>query len=177
MLDRRGGYGAQQRARILESCKRHWPAQQGDCSGFVRAVAKDLGVTLNGLANDICKTIQAPPWGQLGKGEMASITAGASASEGKFVIAGLSAPSHGHVAVVVDLKTAGTARAMAYWGRLGSSGKQYAPITQSWTAADLKNVSYAYCNVSPEGTLSRKNYIELDLIGGNFIVNDNPSAS
>lgn len=158
----------------MQSCRKNWPLQKSNCSGFVKAVAKDLGIALEGVANDICQAIQAAPWRQLGKGTAAAKIAGASALEGKFVVAALSAAGNGHVAVVVDLNAHG---AIAYWGRLNSVGKEYAPISQSWNASDLTKVVYAYIDLTTVGPKTRRDYIALGLSGGNFIVNNNPKAS
>ena len=89
---------------IAEICARHYEAHKGDCSGFARAVARDLGVPLAGLANEIADTLAAGTdgWEVLPDGAAAA----AVASE-KLVIGGLrgdqqAKPStHGHVVVVV----------------------------------------------------------------------------
>lgn len=141
---------AANRGRIVAACRRHWPKNSGDCSGFVRAVAGDLGVALRGQANDIVQQIAAPPWMSLGRGREAAVIAGVTAGEGKFVVAGLAAPGHGHVAVVVDYRNAFDSyasvdrdKAVAFWGSLGTVGRENARITLSWSAADLERVSYS----------------------------------
>jgi cell wall-associated NlpC family hydrolase len=80
-----------------------------DCSGFVRAVATDLGIEprLTGQADDImdqCRSSSA--WGTLKSGEAAAT----AAADGYFVIAGLKANEHvpaknnGHVVVIIGRK-------------------------------------------------------------------------
>jgi hypothetical protein len=39
--------------RIINACEAEYQAHITDCSGFVKAVAKNLGIILYGLANDI----------------------------------------------------------------------------------------------------------------------------
>jgi hypothetical protein len=90
--------------QIITICEQAWPAHQSDCSGFVKAVAAQLGVALNGLADDIVDEIQDEPWEVLDDGPAA---AGKAAQAGMFVVGGLKGsdeqqPSqHGHVVVVV----------------------------------------------------------------------------
>ena len=49
-------------APVIVACEEQWPNYQSDCSGFVKAVAASLGVTLTGQANDIVDQIQRVPW-------------------------------------------------------------------------------------------------------------------
>ena len=142
---------AAQRSRVIASCTKRWPDNQGDCSAFVRAVAQDLGFVLKGDANSIYSQIAKDPWLQIGIGTQAAATAGVTAGEGKFVVAAEQGQKNGHVAVVVDYRNAFDSyspvdrdKAVAFWGKLNSVGKDYARITLSWTAADLQNVRFAY---------------------------------
>ena len=51
---------------VRDACEACFDAHKDDCSGFVRAVAASLGVTLQGLADDIVVTIRTDPgWRQL----------------------------------------------------------------------------------------------------------------
>jgi hypothetical protein len=68
---------------IIAFCKKEWEANKSDCSGFVKAVANDLGITLDGQANDIMDDLDGT-WLELKDGPAAAI----SASLGKFVIGG-----------------------------------------------------------------------------------------
>ena len=91
--------------RVTQACEDNFDAHKSDCSGFARAVAAELKVTLNGLADQIVDTIRAGgDWRPLADG----VAAAASAHNGKLVIAGLKGAEqtnpdpHGHVVVVVD---------------------------------------------------------------------------
>ena len=131
--------------QVIAICDDEWTAHKSDCSAFVRAVATRLGVTLNGLANDIVDQIREPPWQALKDGVAASHAAG----EGKFVAGGLKggdeqAPSeHGHVVVVVAGPLAHDAYPTAYWGKLGGSGCKKTTVNWAWRAADRDHVHYA----------------------------------
>src|SRR5918911_1648292 len=91
--------------KVEDVCAEHWEAFKGDCSGFARAVAKDLGVTLSGDANALADLIAAAKggWRRLEDG----LAAAKAAANGELVIVGLRGdaqahPSaHGHVCVVV----------------------------------------------------------------------------
>lgn len=142
---------AAKRSRVIAACTKHWPDNQGDCSAFVRAVAQDLGFVLKGDANAIYTQVAKDPWVQIGVGAQASATAGVSAGEGKFVVAAEQGGKNGHVAVVVDYRNAFDSyspvdrdKAVAFWGKLNSVGKEYTRITLSWTATDLQKVLFAY---------------------------------
>ena len=133
--------------RVKDACEACFDAHSGDCSGFARAVAGQLGVTLTGLANDIVDTISGGgDWTALANG----VAASQQAAAGKLVIGGLrgdeqvSPDPHGHVVVVV----AGTPLAhglypFAYWGRLGGVGEKDQTVNWAWNTADRDNVTYA----------------------------------
>lgn len=131
--------------RIIEACRFAWPANQSDCSGFVREVAKAIKVSLSGQANEIVDQISGPGWTKIRNG----IDAKQAADEGKFVIAGLKGseqqePSpHGHVVVVVSGPLHNGKYPTAYWGALKGTGRQNETINWAWTKADLANVKYA----------------------------------
>lgn len=146
---------AARRSRVIAACTKHWPDNQGDCSAFVRAVAQDLGLVLSGNTNAIYTQIAKDPWVQIGIGAQASATAGVTAGEGKFVVAAEQGEKNGHVAVVVDYRNAFDSyspvdrdKAVAFWGKLNSVGKEYSRITLSWTAVDLKRVLFAYQTIA-----------------------------
>jgi hypothetical protein len=133
--------------RVKDACEACFDAHADDCSAFVRAVAAQLGIILNGLANDIVDTIRGgPPWIRLANG----VAAARAAADGKFVIGGLKGSEranpdpHGHVVVVV----AGTPLAhgkypFAYWGQLGGVGEKDKTVNFAWEAEDRDNVTYA----------------------------------
>jgi hypothetical protein len=154
-----GGVAEQgaKKGRVIAACTKHFTLNTGDCSGFVKAVLAELklGVTLTGQANDICDQMVKAPWVPIGVGTDAAVIAGVSAAEGKFVVAGLKAPTNGHVAVVVDYRNAFDSyppvdrdKAVAFWGKLRSVGSEYTRITKAWTADDLKRVQYAYVELA-----------------------------
>lgn len=130
--------------RVVAACKKVWDDHRSDCSGFVKAVATELGVSITGQANDIVAAIRSDAWEKLADG----VAAKAAAEAGKLVIAGLlgkeqEKPSvHGHVVVVVGGRLAHDKYPRAYWGQLGSVGKQDTPLNFAWTVADRDKVSY-----------------------------------
>ena len=132
--------------RVRDACEANFEAHQNDCSGFVRAVAADLNVTMDGVANDIVDKIGAGgTWQKLPDG----IAANASAVTGKFVVAGLRGDeqfehsNHGHVVVVVDGPLAHGRYPSAYWGRLGGDGAKFETTNWAWTEHDRDRVTYA----------------------------------
>lgn len=127
---------------VTAKCITEWEAHKSNCSGFVRAVAQQLGVSLSGLANNIVDQIQAAPWITLGAG--AGKQAAQKAAEGYLVIGGLKASGHGHVVVVVEGELANGKYPHAYWGRLNGAGKKDQTVNYSWNASERDQVLYAY---------------------------------
>ena len=140
---------------VKDACEACFAANANDCSGFARAVAGQLGVTLTGLANDIVDTLRGgEEWTQLDDG----VAAAQQAAAGKLVIGGLRGDEpanpgpHGHVVVVVAT-LAGQQLAygkypFAYWGRLGGGGAEDQTVNWAWKAADRDNVTYAAHDVT-----------------------------
>jgi hypothetical protein len=140
---------------VRDACEACFDAHKDDCSGFVRAVAASLGVTLQGLADDIVVTIRTDPgWRQLPDGNAAA----QSAEAGRLVIAGLKGSEqahpdpHGHVAVVVDGPVERDACPTAYWGSLGGKPGKALTINFAWTVDDRDHVTYAEHDVAAPGT-------------------------
>ena len=132
--------------RVRDACEACFQAHENDCSGFGRAVAGELGVSLQGLADEIVDTIRVGNgWTALADG----VAARASAQAGKFVMAGMKGSeqthpdAHGHVVVVVDGPLAHGAYPSAYWGSLGGQPGRNQTLNFAWTAADRDRVSYA----------------------------------
>jgi hypothetical protein len=155
LADVGGAELAAKRSRVIAACSKHWPDNKGDCSAFVRAVARDLGFVIDGNANAIYTQIAKDPWVRIGVGPQASAAAGITAGEGKFVVAAEQSEGNGHVAVIVDYRNAFDSypqvdrdKAVAFWGKLNSVGKEYQRITLSWTVADLQRVLFAYRPIS-----------------------------
>lgn len=132
--------------RVKQTCEACFAAHANDCSGFARAVAQQLGVPLDGLANDIVDTISdSPQWTVLDDG----VEAAQNAAAGKLVIGGLRGDDqthpdpHGHIVVVVAGPLAQEKYPSAYWGRLGGGGMRDQTINWAWRAEDRDNVTYA----------------------------------
>jgi hypothetical protein len=135
---------------VKDACEACFAANANDCSGFARAVASRLEVTLIGLANDIVDTIRNDPaWLPLADG----VAAAEGAAAGKLILGGLRGDeqthpdAHGHVVVVVATP-AGQQPAhgkypFAYWGRLGGGGMRDQTVNWAWRAEDRDNVTYA----------------------------------
>src|ERR1044071_6703034 len=129
--------------QIRQACEDCFNEHENDCSGFARAVAAELDIPLNGLANDIVETIgSGGNWVELDDG----VAAADAAENGKFVIGGLKGsdqahPSeHGHVVVVVGRPLAHDAYPSAYWGRLGGGGRRNMTVNWAWNSEDRDNV-------------------------------------
>ncbi len=132
--------------RVRDACEACFEAHKADCSGFARAVATQVGVTLQGLADEIVETIRTGPgWTKLPNG----VAAAQSAQAGKLVLAGLKGSEqahpdpHGHVVVIVGGPLAHNAYPSAYWGQLGGTGAKDQTINWAWTTDDRDRVSYA----------------------------------
>jgi hypothetical protein len=141
--------------RVKDACEACFAAHSDDCSAFVRAVAQQLGITPNGVANDIVDTIRnGPPWVVLADG----IAAAQAAADGKFVLGGLKGSEratpdpHGHVVVVVATapgqSLAHGKYPFAYWGTLGGVGERDQTINWAWTEQDRDRVTYAAHDIS-----------------------------
>jgi hypothetical protein len=145
--------------RVKDACEACFAAHSGDCSGFARAVAQQLGIVLNGLANTIVDTIRAgAPWTALADG----IAAAQAAADGRFVIGGLrgdeqaNTDAHGHVVVVVATAPgqvlAHGKYPFAYWGRLGGIGDKDQTVNWAWNSDDRDNVTYAAHDIPAAGS-------------------------
>jgi hypothetical protein len=126
--------------QVTEACDKWWDTYKADCSGFAKAVAKEVGVPLSGQANDIVVAMQKDPWKPLASGKEAKDYA----ELGFFVLGGLKATPNGHVVVVVKGPLNREKYPTAYWGRLGGTGKKATTINWSWASTDRDKVSYAY---------------------------------
>jgi hypothetical protein len=128
---------------IINACEAEFQNHIADCSGFAKAVASELSITLTGMANDIVDQIQTAPWTLLPDG----IAAKAQADAGNFVIGGLKDDPHGHVVVVVQgpIDSTHGKYPTAYWGSI--RGAQFAAkdktVNWAWDVADRDNVIYA----------------------------------
>ena len=124
--------------QIIGFCEAEWDVWKSDCSGFVKAVGKRLGIQLTGQANTIIDFLESSnAWQNLSADQRQATL---YATQDYFVVGGLKAAPHGHLVVVV--KSAPQAYAVAYWGRLGGTGRKNTTINWSWTHADLPNVHF-----------------------------------
>jgi len=123
---------------IKDLCEKYYDKWIYDCSGFLKAVAKDLGITLTGMANNIIDFMgSSPSWRSLGNDADAAVR---MAGQRYLVVAGLKAAGHGHVVIIMP----GAAKPYptAYWGSISHHPGRNKTINWAWTRADLANVSY-----------------------------------
>ena len=134
-------------ADVKTACEACYDAHVGDCSGFARAVAQQMGVALEGMADRIVDVLRTSKdgWTALANGTAAA----AAATAGQLVIGGLKGSEqahpdpHGHVVVVVEGPLAHNAYPSAYWGSLGGDPAKDKTINWAWTTADRDKISYA----------------------------------
>lgn len=140
--------------RVKAACEACYAAHTDDCSGFARAVAKMLGVPLEGNANEIVGTLRSGgAWLRLADG----VAAAASAKAGNLVLAGLRGDEqhhrneHGHVVVVVEspLPLAHDKYPNAYWGSLGGTPGKNQSLNYAWSVDDRDRVTYAAHTLPP----------------------------
>jgi hypothetical protein len=101
------------------------------CNVFVAAVARKLGLHVDGLANDIYEEIEdGTPWMNCGRGFDGAVKAAYYARQGYFVVAAWENPAddgNGHVAVVTGFGHAKGAitsfDVLASWGVLNRPAK------------------------------------------------------
>jgi len=129
--------------KVTKACEAHWEVYKDDCSGFVKAVAKHVGVELTGQANDIVDQMQQTPWKVLKSGREAA----GQAQLNFFVLGGLKETGHGHVVVVVPGPVDREAYPTAYWGKLNGTGKKARTINWAWKPGDRDKVIYAFYDV------------------------------
>ncbi|MDB5909314.1 MAG: hypothetical protein JWP34_3428 [Massilia sp.] len=124
--------------QIVTWCELEWDAWKADCSGFVKAVCSQDGISLRGNANQIVDYLTGSlEWEKLGA-EPGKATE--RANDGKLVIGGLKHEPHGHVVIVV--KSQPLNYPVGYWGRFGAVGRKKTTINWSWNRADLPKVHY-----------------------------------
>jgi hypothetical protein len=123
---------AQAHARLRKACDDAFSVadNRGNCSGFVKAVAFDLGIPIEGQANAIYDEIQKDPWRVLGRGDTGATAAVYAARQGFLVVAAWkNEDGNGHVAVVTDWTALGRTGAptsrnvLASWGVLNLPDK------------------------------------------------------
>ena len=128
---------------VVASCNRHIQVHAANCSGLVKAVAKDFHIEFSGQANDIFVTLMTRPQiKKYGVGWNAARMAAGDALNGLYlVIAASFAPArgdHGHVAIVTGLNSSGGV--IVYGGVLNHPEKASKGIriqSKSWAAFKL----------------------------------------
>lgn len=136
---------------ITAICARHHETHKADCSGFARAVAQDVGVTLTGMANQIVDTLAA---GSDGWEVLPDGAAAAQAAQDRLVIGGLRGDrqaqpaAHGHVVVVVPGPLNRGRYPTAWWGSLAKDPRSNETINWAWSVADRDKVVYAAHSVT-----------------------------
>lgn len=149
--------------KVIDNCKFHWPANQGDCSGFVKAVCGGLGVPVStGQADDIVAWFRDPAngWEALtdDKDTAGNITtrkeqkAKDRADSGELVICGLTSgelvDSNGHLSIVISADLIYSASnndyyPVGYWGKLHGVGGANKCLSFSFPSAHINQVTYA----------------------------------
>lgn len=118
---------------IVEKCEQSWEEDflpgtknKNNCSGFVKAVTKKLGIPLPETANaDGSLDAISKSWTKLESG----VEAARKAATGVFVIAGLKAADHssarnnGHVAIVIDGELYKSKYPICWGGSIGGGAK------------------------------------------------------
>jgi hypothetical protein len=129
--------------KVIAACDAEWDTWKSDCSGFAKAVGRQLGIHLQGKANELIDSLNyLPYWKPLGTDPGSAST---MAAQGYFVIGGLKTKPNGHVVVVVS--SAVEKHPVAYWGRLGSTGRKKTTVNWSWNNSDLQQVEYFAANL------------------------------
>lgn len=138
-----GGEPVTDKEKILAACEKHYKIHSQSCSGFVLAVAGELGHRLAGNADGIIDQLESS-WTKIDRAKAIE-----AAQAGVLIIVGLKSHEHnpprghGHVAVVVG----GALYLGKYplvWG--GSSGRAQSAGTKSvgevWRNTDRDGVRY-----------------------------------
>ena len=137
--------------RIVDACEKHWSAHKGNCSGFVKAVAAEIGIFLpDKKADPIIEYLSEwtrASWWKIGSPK----DAGTLAEEGYFVLACLtstdSGRANGHVAVVTSgYKSSHRGDPRGYWGTLDAVGRKNQTMNWSFDMDRFRlEVSYFRC--------------------------------
>ena len=121
---------------IFKFAEKEWDANKSNCSGYIKAVAADLGIVLAGQANDLIDFWTAhSPWINLGHDAKRASTLAAS---GYFVVAGEKDRPNGHVVLIVPGWSA-NGHPMGYWGRLNGIGMKNKSISLAWISDSMWN--------------------------------------
>ena len=128
---------------ILAACKKHYDAYSDDCSGFVRAVAKELGYSLSGNADALMDQL-AKDWKKIDRAKAVEL-----AKAGTLVIAGLKSSQHnpprnnGHVVIVVEGVLYHNKYPPVWGGSIGSAeSRGTKTVGEVWRSTDRDAVQY-----------------------------------
>lgn len=133
---------------IKQSCDRllKIPRHAADCSGFVKAVCSEFGVTLTGQANNIVDQLSAATgWTELGSDAQAGQRAAEAAMRGELVIGGRKEAGNGHVVVVEGSPLDHSKYPFAYWGKLNDpvNAGFNKTVNWAWDSESRDSVTYA----------------------------------
>ena len=149
--------------QVVAACEKVWNAYKHDCSGFAKAVARELLVFLPGSSGSAdWMTWMISNWlpstdskfNEIGFGKFATIQAIDEADKGNLVLGGLTADEinsvrripekftdHGHVVIVTPgVGHHGWPR--GYWGTLGGVGHKNTSLSATFRAGLKEKVHY-----------------------------------
>lgn len=140
---------------LVQRCTEAWGEEfivgtknSDNCSGFVKAVAKKLGVPIDATLNAdtiVAAISGSPSWSNLASGKDAATKAAA----GTFVVAGPKSGDHtpkrtnGHVVVVVSGDLYRETYPKCWCGSIGGAQSQgNKSVGEVWNRQDRENVGY-----------------------------------
>jgi hypothetical protein len=149
--------------KVIDNCQFLWPANQRDCSGFVKAVCTGLAVAMSpGQADDIVAYFRDPfnQWTPLidvldatgAVTKRKEQVAKEAADDGLLVLCGLTSTelndTNGHVAVIISAalvhsRDNNNDYPVGYWGELRGTGGANKIITYAFTTPYINDVTYA----------------------------------
>lgn len=150
--------GDNNKISIEDACDKNYEKNKNNCSGFVKAVAKELGYALpSGNADSIMENLPKNKWERIPDGASAERLA----AKGVFVIVGLKSKDHmkedthyGHVSVVIKGNLVEGKYPLVWSGSIGgpvAQSKGNKSVARIWRRADAANVKY----YAPPGTLAK----------------------
>lgn len=130
---------------IVAACRKWYATFSNDCSGYVRAVTRELGHPVDGNADGIMNELaRSAAWESIDRE-----TAVASAREGKLIVAGLKSSehnptaNHGHVVIVVDGPLYHDKYPLVWGGSIGSAqSRGTKSVGEVWRRSDRDHVHY-----------------------------------
>lgn len=148
---------------VIAACEKSFETHKANCSGFVRAVAKELGYVFPDTmrADQITQVIrgQKPNSGPAWKIKANAEDARKAALEGEFVVAGIMGSEYssdmGHVSVVIGdalvfSSSVGQKVPIGYWGAFGSVGSKRKSLAYSFNKQSFKDGKVTYASIPLE---------------------------